>query len=198
MPTGAPRSDEPCRAARREGGAGAPSRLLGDAPAFHGLGGPDAPFRRRLPRNPYPPPIARSRAGSGAQPISTTSRAMRPRGMRKPARVGSRRRSSWTGLSLLSAWIGEHHGEFYGGYGWWGPGGTLLSPHWGISAAGADFEDAVALASRVSSAVTPTFHPAEAGVLRSNWRGCADGAMGDRRSASVSRRRSPIAVSWAA
>ncbi len=47
-------------------------------------------------------------------------------------------------------------------------------------------------------AVTPAFHPPEAGVRRSNWRGCADGAMGDWRSASVSRSRSPIAASWAA
>lgn len=47
-------------------------------------------------------------------------------------------------------------------------------------------------------AVTPVSHPAEAGVPRSDWRGCANGAMGDWRSASVTRSRSPIAVSWAA
>ena len=38
-------------------------------------------------------------------------------------------------------------------------------------------------------ALTPDFHPSDARAWRSNWRGCADGAMGDRRSASVSRRR---------
>lgn len=54
---------------------------------------------------------------------------------------------------------------------------------------------AVALA---VSAVTPAFHPTEAGVPWSNWRRCADGAMGDWRSASVTRSRSPIAVNWAA
>jgi hypothetical protein len=40
----------------------------------------------------------------------------------------------------------------------------------------------------------PGIPPAE--VRRSKWRASADGAIGDRRSASVSRWRSPIPVSW--